>query len=187
MSRRRVDGIFAPEPPLSCPHLFPEYRFPPGIFGATSPRRRIPLGFSRPVHHSKPITEGSAAVSFTARFDGLAAGNLQRYPCVFRRQRAHAAKSTGPTTPAGIRNSSRNGTRHGILASAVLIDKESRERFAALLNSLNADFQPENNTERLLVEKVAVSHWRLLRLWVVEAASIKQETRRQADSPVDTS
>jgi hypothetical protein len=98
--------------------------------------------------------------------------------------RANAAKSTGPTTAAGLRNSSRNGTRHGILANEVLVDHESRDRFATLLNSFNADFQPENNTERMLVEKMAVSHWRLMRLWAVESAGIIRETRRQPnDSP----
>lgn len=98
--------------------------------------------------------------------------------------RANAAKSTGPTSETGLRNSSRNSTRHLNLANTILIDNESRERFATLLNSLNADFQPENNTQRALVEKMAVCHWRLLRIWAIETAGIKHETSRQSDSIV---
>ena len=48
--------------------------------------------------------------------------------------RANAAKSTGPKTPRGKRNSSRNGIRHGLLASVILIEGESRDRFLELIN-----------------------------------------------------
>jgi hypothetical protein len=99
--------------------------------------------------------------------------------------RANAAKSTGPTSSTGKPNSARNSTRHGILANTTLIENESRERFVALVNAFNADFQPANHTERLLVEKMAVCHWRLFRLWAIEAAGIIHETPHQADSTTE--
>ena len=99
--------------------------------------------------------------------------------------RANGAKSKGAITTAGKRNSSRNATRHGILATTIVLKGESRERFAELLNSLNAEFQPETATERIFIQKMAASHWRLLRLWAVETAGIEHEMRRQADSMVD--
>src|SRR5665213_2086280 len=91
--------------------------------------------------------------------------------------RANAKRSTGPTSEIGRRNSSRNSSRHHFLASAVLIPHESRERFAELLNAFTADFQPRDNTERSLVDKMAVAHWRLMRLWAVETARITHETK----------
>jgi hypothetical protein len=85
----------------------------------------------------------------------------------------------------GKRNSSRNSTRHGLLANAVLVGNESPERFADLLNSLMADFAPADNTERILVEKMAVCHWRVSRSWAIESASLIHEERRQSESTLD--
>jgi ubiquinone biosynthesis protein UbiJ len=99
--------------------------------------------------------------------------------------RANAVKSHGPITARGKQNSARNSTRHGIIAKAVLLDGESRERFAALLNSFISDFQPATTAERLCVETMAVSHWRIVRLWAVESATINHETRRQAHAMTD--
>ena len=94
---------------------------------------------------------------------------------------ANGRLGRGPTSETGKQNSSRNATRHGLLTSAVLVDNESRDRFADLLNSFNSDFNPANNTERILVEKMAVSHWRLQRIWSVESAAINHESRLQTD------
>jgi len=94
--------------------------------------------------------------------------------------RANAVKSRGPITPQGKRNSSRNNMRHGLLSNSVLIEGESPERFAALLNSLYTEHEPA--TERILVEKMAVAQWRQLRLWAVDSAAITHEIRRQSDS-----
>jgi hypothetical protein len=99
--------------------------------------------------------------------------------------RANAIKSKGPITPEGKANSSKNATRHGILAKSVVLEGESTDRFAALLNSLNGEFHPETATERVCVEKMAVSHWRLLRLWAVESAGISHEINRQADTVIN--
>ena len=96
--------------------------------------------------------------------------------------RANAAKSTGPNTPNGKRNAARNSTRHGILSSVVLIEGESRNSFAALLNSLIAEHQPTTPTETALVQKIAVSQWRLQRTWAFESAGINREIRLQSES-----
>jgi len=74
--------------------------------------------------------------------------------------RANAAKSTGPLTIQGKINTSRNAITHGILANSVLIQGESRERFAALVNSLSM----ANSTEHTHVERMAVTQWRMTRL-----------------------
>jgi hypothetical protein len=99
--------------------------------------------------------------------------------------RANALKSKGPKTAEGKRNSATNSTRHGILANAVVLKGESRDRFFALLNSLNAEFNPQTPSERVFVEKMAVAHWRLLRLWAVETAGIEREVARQTGETLD--
>ncbi len=93
--------------------------------------------------------------------------------------RANAQKSTGPKTPQGKQNS-RNSRRKAFLASTVVTDHESRGRFCNLLSSFYDEYQPEDNTERLLIEKMAVAHWRLLRIWSLETTGLILETRRQA-------
>jgi hypothetical protein len=78
----------------------------------------------------------------------------------FAANRINAAKSTGPKTPGGKYNSSRNDTAHGFLATSILIPGESRERFLSLLASFINQFQPDDPHSLALVENMAVSRWR---------------------------
>lgn len=99
--------------------------------------------------------------------------------------RANGAKSRGPVTPEGKLRSSRSGSpglRGGVeamIARAVVLDGESRERFHALLTSLRDELQPGTAIEHLLTHKMAVAHWRLMRVWGMEKAGIAGS----ADSP----
>src|SRR5580658_7053069 len=93
--------------------------------------------------------------------------------------RTNAKKSKGPVTPHGKCISSRNATRHGVLASVLLIEGESRERFNALLNGIYAEYQPVTPTEISLVNKIAASQWRQQRAWAIETASLTHEIRNQ--------
>ena len=95
---------------------------------------------------------------------------------------ANSKKSTGPNTNSGKRNSSRNSTRHGVLASVVLIAGESRKRFEGLMNSLIDEFQPQTPTEHALVQKMGVAYWRQLRTWALESASVTREINAQSES-----
>jgi hypothetical protein len=74
--------------------------------------------------------------------------------------RANAQKSKGPVSHHGKRNSSRNGTKHGVLASVLLIEGESHERFAA--------------------------QWRQQRAWAIEAAFLTNEMKNQPASQTST-
>jgi hypothetical protein len=48
--------------------------------------------------------------------------------------RANGAKSKGPVTPQGKRNSSRNSTRHGIFAATIVLETENTEAFPRIDN-----------------------------------------------------
>jgi hypothetical protein len=96
--------------------------------------------------------------------------------------RANAAKSTGPKTPRGKRNSSRNGIRHGVLAKAILIDGESRDNLLKLCQALDEEYKPETPTEIALVTSATAARWRLIRLWMMESAGMVYEQRRQTDA-----
>lgn len=96
--------------------------------------------------------------------------------------RANAAKSTGPRTPEGKRNSSRNAARHGMLSNAVVIEGESRARFVELLTSYEEEFRPVTPTEQSLVETMVVARWRMLRVWALESAGMTYEIKKQSDA-----
>jgi hypothetical protein len=88
--------------------------------------------------------------------------------------RRNAQLSTGPKTPEGKMQSSRNALKHGILASKWLIVEgdgaEDAAEFDKLLTALREDLAPVGALEEILVEKIAVCHWRQNRALRCEAA-----------------
>ena len=58
-----------------------------------------------------------------------------------------------------------------------------KTRFDQLVNAFNAEFQPATFSERLQVEKMAASHWRLTRTWAVESAGIIHEPVARPSPP----
>ena len=94
--------------------------------------------------------------------------------------RANGAKSRGPATPEGKRKSARNSFRHGLLAKAVVFEGESREQFAALLKAFCDELQPQTPIEDLLVQKMAVNHWRQERIWGQQKARALQQSNAHA-------
>jgi hypothetical protein len=76
--------------------------------------------------------------------------------------RANSLKSSGPTTEAGRASSSQNRTTHGLTrhnGSFRLLTAEDPEKFAALKSALEAEHQPMTETESILVNNMAESHW----------------------------
>ena len=82
--------------------------------------------------------------------------------------RANGALSKGPTTPAGKSRSSRNATRHGLMAKCVVLDDESREAFDTLLAGFVERFAPNDAVELGLVEEMFSAFWRQRRAWAIE-------------------
>ncbi len=92
--------------------------------------------------------------------------------------RANGAKSRGPVTPAGRRKSSQNNLRHGLLAEAVVLDEEKPEAFFELLGNLTCEHNPQTETQRILVETMAIARWRLTRLWAIERETLQAEIHK---------
>ena len=100
--------------------------------------------------------------------------------------RANGAKSHGPSTPEGKLRSAASNLRHGILARTVVLDEENFESFTDLLEASDRLFNPEDEVEKACVENMAVSRWRLMRLWGVEKAGLAHEIRQKAPAAPDT-
>lgn len=98
--------------------------------------------------------------------------------------RKNAQMSTGPITDDGKKIVSKNAVVHGILSREVVIStpelQEHQEDFDRLKQSLTEDYQPFGVTEGILVERIAISYWRLRRVLRAE----KGEIRKQSDNAV---
>src|SRR5690242_10612934 len=75
----------------------------------------------------------------------------------------------GPKTPEGKRRSSFNATRHGLMATTVVLPNENAAEFDALLEDYVHDWSPQTRFEMDLVQELAATRWRLQRLWGTES------------------
>jgi hypothetical protein len=106
-----------------------------------------------------------------------------RTPKQIAASRANGARSKGPVTAQGKRNSSRNSIRHGLLAESVVLREEDKPRFLAELNELIAEHEPATPTEHTLVETIHVANWRRSRIWGMQKENFDHDV---ASSDVET-
>ena len=90
--------------------------------------------------------------------------------------RANAKLSTGPKTQSGKTQSRKNAWKHGLTAKALVIKGENPKDFDLVRAEFEAQFKPQNALQFELVERLAVTAWRLRRIPAFEAALI--EARR---------
>jgi len=96
--------------------------------------------------------------------------------------RANGAKSHGPVTPEGKSIIAKNAIKHGLTSKAVVLSNEDPALFNQLLHSFLDRFQPADDAEFLLVERMAAAEWRLRRLWSMETATYDHEMVRQMET-----
>ena len=84
--------------------------------------------------------------------------------------RANALLSTGPRTPKGKVNSSRNALKHGLLSGQILLEHENAEELEALRDDLYTDLRPVGALEEVLVERIVSSAWLQRRALQAETA-----------------
>lgn len=78
-------------------------------------------------------------------------------------------RSTGPKTESGKSRSSLNAVKHGLLSSKWL-SPEEQHSLALLIADLEAEYQPETATQRIMIERIAMSMTKLRRLHDLENA-----------------
>jgi hypothetical protein len=98
-----------------------------------------------------------------------------RSPKQIEASRMNGRLSQGPITPEGKYHSSHNNTRHGLLAQTVVLERESEERFLALLDHYMQIHQPQSPTETALVETMVVAWWRLMRIWGMQKLALDHD------------
>jgi hypothetical protein len=77
---------------------------------------------------------------------------------------ANAQKSTGPTTPAGRAKSCLNAVKTGLTGRTVLLPDDDAARYEAHLAEYFQKFAPVGDAEKELVQSLADTQWRLLRI-----------------------
>jgi Tol biopolymer transport system component/imidazolonepropionase-like amidohydrolase len=93
--------------------------------------------------------------------------------------RANGAKSRGPITTQGKRNSSRSSLRHGAYSRTHLIAPKFQEFFQARLAGLTAEFRPESEREHALVRLAATLLTRFYQIGASHDRILDREIQRQ--------
>jgi len=89
--------------------------------------------------------------------------------------RRNALRSTGPKTPEGRAQSSKNARKHGLLCSVTVIGDEKRSVYRALRRRLWDALQPAGPLEELLFDRVVSCAWRLRRATYIDSLLIETE------------
>src|SRR3954452_16457204 len=82
--------------------------------------------------------------------------------------RANALLSTGPQTPEGKAKSSLNAVKTGLTGRTVLLPSDDAAAYEAHVARFLAEYQPANENEQALVQFIADTDWRLLRIPALE-------------------
>ena len=92
--------------------------------------------------------------------------------------RENAKKSTGPRTPEGKANSSKNALKHGLMAEDAVIPGEDPAEFDRHLTKLEDTYLPRNYVEKQIVHQIADTMWRIKRLSRIETTVISASIER---------
>jgi hypothetical protein len=84
--------------------------------------------------------------------------------------RANAQHSTGPKTEGGKAKSSMNAVKTGLTGRTVLLPSDDAVIYQQHLDRHFAEFAPSTDKEKALVQTVADTEWRLLRIAPLEAS-----------------
>jgi hypothetical protein len=83
--------------------------------------------------------------------------------------RENAKSSSGPVTPEGKFISSHNAVKTGLTGQTVLLKTDDVEAYKTHIQRLNDDHKPARDNERALVQDLADTEWRLLRIVPLES------------------
>ena len=103
--------------------------------------------------------------------------------------RRNALRSTGPTSADGKARASRNAIKPGINSQITTLFNERQEDYDANIQAFVAKFQPKDDVERRLVERMADCEWRLIRARYIDTATIDlqvEETYELIDERFET-
>jgi len=101
--------------------------------------------------------------------------------------RANSQLSTGPKTEAGKAASSHNALKTGLTGRTVVLPTDDVEAYTQHVERFLLDYQPATDAEKSLVQTVADTEWRLLRVPSLESGLYAVGRRQLAEQFADES
>src|SRR5882724_2293940 len=86
--------------------------------------------------------------------------------------RQNGAKAAGTKSPAGIKKSALNATKHGLTGKAIVLSNESQTLFDEFHLTYVEEFRPESGVEMDLIDQMVAAQWRLRRIWRMQTAAL---------------
>jgi hypothetical protein len=83
--------------------------------------------------------------------------------------RANAQLSTGPSSPEGKLKSSHTALKTGLTSRTVVLPTDDIAAYQNFIAIINEKFLPKTDPEKLIVQSIADTEWRLLRIPTLEA------------------
>jgi len=83
--------------------------------------------------------------------------------------RNNARNSTGPKSQNGKQNSAMNGFKHGLTGQRMILQDHEVDAYRRLGAALHADYQPENEIEKQLVQHIVDCNMRLNRSVAIDS------------------
>jgi hypothetical protein len=93
---------------------------------------------------------------------------------------------SGPKTPEGKANSSRNAMRHGLTAMHPVVTQADRPEFEALQAELRFSLAPTGFLQELTYNRILISAWNMQRVLKLENALLEQSLGEDPLSNPDT-
>jgi len=118
----------------------------------------------------QPLTATASAGSSTFGFSIEPEPKPSISDAKLHANRENAKHSTGPTTPEGRAKSSMNAVKTGLTGRTVLLPSEDAAAYQQHLDRHIKKFAPTNDDEKSLVQSIADTEWRLLRIVPLEAS-----------------
>jgi hypothetical protein len=84
--------------------------------------------------------------------------------------RSNSQFSTGPSSPEGKLKSSHNALKTGLTGRTILLPTDDVAAYQKIVAIANDQWRPETATEKLVVQSIADTQWRLLRIPALESA-----------------
>lgn len=97
---------------------------------------------------------------------------------VLAANRANGQKTSGPKN---CESSKMNAVTHGLLSKRLLLNEEQAEEFAVLHSNLTLEYQPETETERIMVDDLATIRWKLQ---LAENLELRRLRRRERSAEI---
>ena len=95
--------------------------------------------------------------------------------------RANSQHSTGPRSDEGKAKSSLNAIQTGLTGRTILLPTDDADAYQQHVNRIFEDLSPVTDKERVIVQTVADTDWRLLRIAPLEASVWAMGFRKLAD------